>query len=146
MILFSFSLAAGDFNDDHYLDLAIANYGTDNIGIFYGNGNNTFTNQVTFSTGRGSRPSSIAVGHFNDDTHLDITVANYGTNTIGVFLNSGKGTFPNHTIYSTDPSSPYWIGVNDFNRDNRLDLVVTNKGTNNKGCFLDMEMALLQAQ
>jgi hypothetical protein len=65
---FPSSLAAGDFNNDHYLDLAIANYGTDNVGVLLGNANGSFANQIIFSTDPGSRPISIAVGHFNDDT------------------------------------------------------------------------------
>ena len=131
-----FSVVAGDFNNDNYLDLVIANYGTNNVGVFLGNGNGTFENQITFSTGLGSHPYSIAVGHFNDDTILDIAVANYGTNNIGVFLGNGNGTFASQTTYSIDTASPYSIGVGDFNQDNRLDLVVTNKGINNIGVLL----------
>jgi hypothetical protein len=130
------SMAIGDFNNDRYLDLAVANYGTDNIGIFFADGHDTFKNQMTLSTGFGSHSYSIAVGYSNDDILLDMAVANYETNKIGVFINSGSNTFANQATYSIDPSSPYCISAGDLNSDNRLDLVVTNYGTGNIGVFL----------
>jgi hypothetical protein len=72
---------------------------------------------MIFGTGFGSHSISIAVGYFNDDT-LNIAVANYGTNNIGVLLNNGNGTVANQITYSIDPASPYSIGVGDFNQDN----------------------------
>jgi hypothetical protein len=133
---FPFSLVAKDFNNDNRFDIAIANYGTNNVRILYGNGNGTFTNQVIFSTSSGSHPSSVTIGYFNDDTFLDIAVALSGTNNISVLLGNGNGTFVKQSIYSLDTTSPYSIGVGDFNQDNRLDLVVTNKGANNIGILL----------
>ncbi len=130
---FPSSLVAGHFNNDNHLDLAIANYGTNNFAILFGNGNRSFANQVIFSTNSGSHPSSITCGYFNADTFLDIAVANSGSNNIIVFQSSGNGTFANQTTYTIGTASPYSIGAVDFNQDNRLDLVVTNKGTNNIG-------------
>ena len=45
-------------------------------------------------------PYSVAVGDFNNDTILDIIVANYGTNNLGVLLGYGNGTFANMVLYS----------------------------------------------
>lgn len=129
---FPSALIAGDFDNDMHLDLAIANSGTNNIGILFGNDNGTFVNQMIFlSTNSDSHPSSIAAGHFNDDTFLDIAIVHSGTNNIGVLLSNGNGTFANQKIYTLNTTSVYSIGVGDMNEDNRLDLVVTNQGTNN---------------
>ncbi|CAF2133790.1 unnamed protein product, partial [Rotaria magnacalcarata] len=130
------SVVSGEFNNDNYVDITVANYGTDNIVILFGNNNNTFANQVTISAGRGSRPHSITVGSFNSDTYLDSAVANYGRNEIAVILNLGNGTFEKPVGYSTGSASPYSINVGDFNQDNRLDIIVTNNGTNNTALFL----------
>ena len=81
-----FAVVAADFNHDDRLDLAVANHGTNNIGIFLANINGTFEEQKTFSTGPYSNPYSLVVGHFNDDNLLDVVVANHGTNSISLFL------------------------------------------------------------
>ncbi|CAF1584399.1 unnamed protein product [Adineta ricciae] len=125
------SLAAGDFNNDNYLDIAVGNYGTDNVGIFFGNIKRTFEEQMIFSTGFGSHPYSIAVGYLNADEFLDIAVSKSGSRQIGVLMNNGNGIFTNHAIYSLGSASPYAIGVEDFNEDQRLDIVFTSSGVAN---------------
>ena len=92
----------GDFNNDNQLDVAVANWGINTISVILGYGNGTFAEPVSHSTGSGSRPVSIAVGDFNNDTYLDITTANYGANNIGVFLGYGNGGFRNVTTFSTE--------------------------------------------
>ncbi|CAF5046448.1 unnamed protein product, partial [Rotaria sp. Silwood1] len=130
------SLVAGDFNNDNHLDLAIANYGINSVGILFGNSNKTFEKQITFSTGLGSHPYSIALGHFNADEFVDIAIANSGTHEIRVLLNNGNRTFANQANYTVGSASPYAIGVEDFNQDNRLDIVITNNGIENIGVLL----------
>jgi hypothetical protein len=83
---------------DTNLDIVVANFGTDNIDIFLGYGNGTFASQILYSNGLGSHPSSVAVGDFNNDTLLDIVVANYGINSISVFLGDGNGHFGSQII------------------------------------------------
>ncbi|CAF4076324.1 unnamed protein product, partial [Rotaria sp. Silwood1] len=133
---FPFAVVSGDFNNDKQMDLAIANYGTNNVGILLGTSNNTFANQITFSTDPNSHPYSLAVGHLNDDNMLDIVVTNYGNNSVGVFLGQGDGTFMSQTTYSLGTVSPYSIGIGDFNNDNRMDVVVSNNGTHNVGLLV----------
>jgi hypothetical protein len=107
----------------------VANSGTDSIGIFLGYGNATFAYQIIYSTGLGSHPYSVAVEYFNDDTLVDIVVANYGTNSVGVFLAHGNGTFASPILTSLGSSHPLSIAVEDFNKDNHLDIAVANYGT-----------------
>ena len=131
------SVVVADFNNDGRRDIIVANAGTDNIGMFFGNGNGTFSNQTTFSTGSGSSPYWIAVGDFNNDNQLDIAVANYGSNNLGVLLGCVNGTFFSQLTYSTgNDSQPYSVAVGDFNNDSRLDIIVANYGTDNVGVFL----------
>ncbi|CAF4343079.1 unnamed protein product [Rotaria sp. Silwood2] len=87
------SLAIGDFNHDHRLDIVTANYGANNIETLLEYGNGTFSNLETFSTGMFSRPSSVAVNDFNNDARLDIAVTNFGTNSMGIFLGYDNTTF-----------------------------------------------------
>lgn len=122
-------IAAGDLNQDGYSDLVVANSHADNIGIFLNNGNGTFQPQVTSSSGYGSRPYSVAVGHLNNDVYLDLVVANFGTNSIGVLLGYGNGSFTTPIYTSLGSSCPLSLALADFNNDIALDIVVANYGT-----------------
>jgi predicted nucleotidyltransferase len=97
------SVAVGDFNNDSQMDIVVANFGTDNVGVFLGYGNDIFASQMMYSTGPGSAPNMVAVGDFNKDNRMDIAVANFGTNNIGIHLGNGDGTFKSQTIIQTTP-------------------------------------------
>jgi hypothetical protein len=126
--------AVGDFNDDSWLDIVVANSNIDNIGIFFGNDNGTFASVITYSTGSNSNPYSVAVGDFNNDNRLDIVVANFGSGNLGIFIGYGNGTFAIMILYSTGSlSAPVSVVVGDFNKDGRLDLAVANSDANNIG-------------
>jgi predicted nucleotidyltransferase len=141
------SFVIADFNNDDQMDIGVANSGTDNIGIFIGYGNISFANQVTYSTGPNSSPYSVASGDFNNDTHMDIVVANYNSNNVGVFFGNGNGFFANQTTYSTDLYSfPYSVVVGDFNNDTRLDIAVTNYGANYLGILLGQDQGTFATQ
>ena len=123
------SVAVAHLNNDHHLDFIVANSGTNSIGIFLSNDNGTFQDQQRILTGDQSRPSSIVVCHINDDQDLDIVVANYLNNNLGIFLGNGNGTFNNQIIISLDSSHPVFVTFADLNNDNHTDLVVANDGT-----------------
>ena len=129
---FTYDAAAGDFNNDSFLDFATADYGNNNIVVFLAHGSKPFGGQTTFNVGEGSHPSSIAVGHFNNDSRLDLAITNSGTNNIGILLGFGNRMFSNITTYSTgDDSLPLSLAVDDFNNDSFTDIVVANSKTNN---------------
>ena len=136
-LLVHYWVAVGDFNNDTALDIAVANYGTNNIGILLGYDNGTFATQITFSTGYDSLPMSLVVIDFNNDNHLDIAVANYGTNNVGILLGYGNGTFATQMTFTTGINSqPISIAAGDFNNDTYMDIVVVNFGTDNVAVLL----------
>jgi hypothetical protein len=125
-----YSLATGDFNNDHYLDIAFVNSGTDNIGILLGYGNGSFYYLTTYSTGLRSDPSSIAIDDLNRDNHLDLVIANWGINNLLVFFGLGNGTFSEPKSYSIGYNArPQSIVISDINNDNLLDIAVANFGS-----------------
>jgi hypothetical protein len=134
----SVGLAVVDVNSDSKPDIIVANGGTNNVGVLLNSGNGMFTAQTTYSTGTGSSPHVVAVVDVNGDSKPDIIVANYGTNNVGVLLNSGNGTFTAPMTYATGTgSSPNGLAVVDVNRDGKPDIIVANEGTNNVGVLLN---------
>lgn len=121
------SIAVGDFNNDKQLDIAIVGYRTDNISILFGYGDGKFGNITTYSTGYDSNSQTIAIGDFNNDTQLDIVVANSGTDSVSVIFGDKNGTFVSLSTYFLYYAyfEPQAVAVVDLNSDNRLDIVVT---------------------
>ncbi|CAF0743855.1 unnamed protein product [Adineta ricciae] len=130
------SIAIADFNNDTFLDVAVANSNTHNVGISLGTGTGILRRQKTYSTGSNSQPYSIAIGDFNNDNRLDIAAANFGTHQVGILIGDGSGNFHMESILSTGISQPLSISVGDLNNDNNLDLVVVNHATNCLDLFL----------
>ena len=123
-------IGTGDFNGDGKLDLAVANYGSNNVTILLGNGNGTFT--LTASpAAAGSGPDAIAVGDFNRDGKLDLAVANAYDNNVTILLGNGDGTFTPSASSPPTGANPYAMAVGDFNEDGKLDLAVVNLGGGN---------------
>ncbi|CAF0874947.1 unnamed protein product [Adineta steineri] len=76
------------------------------------------------------------MGDVNNDNKFDIVVANYGSNNIGILLNSGSGTFSSQITYPVG-SVPYSVAVGDMNRDNKVDIAVVNYGANTISVLLN---------
>ena len=113
------AVAVGDFNGDNRLDLAVTNSSNNTIGILTGKGDGTFNAATSISSGTGTNPMAVVAADFNGDMHLDLAVANYGTNTVGVFLGNGDGTFAAPANLGTGGYWPDALAVADFNGDGR---------------------------
>lgn len=126
------SAASGDFNHDGFPDLAIANYGSNNITVLLGNGSGGFTAATNSPFSVGTHPYSIVVADFNADGKVDIATANYGSNNATVLLGDGTGGFSAATgsPFATG-SSPAWLAAGNFNGDGFEDLAVANSGSSN---------------
>ena len=130
-------IAAGDFNADGILDLAVVNTGEDSVGISLGNGEDgrgdgTFAAAQGYATG--NRPVGIATGDFNSDRITDLALTNRMDGSVSILLGGGSngrglGTFSSAGEYAVgyDPSG---IVAGDFNSDGIEDLAAANEGSN----------------
>ena len=141
------TFAVADVNNDTQLDIIVAYYGSNNVGVRFGYGNGTFSSEIVLNTGVGSHPSSIVIGDMNADTLPDIIVANHGTRTLGVMLGKGSGIFDRKNSYEESHFNfaPSVISLGDFDNDKRSEIVVVYDSsdqvdiftTYNTGSFTD---------
>lgn len=123
-----YRMAIGDFNGDQSLDLVVANQGSNNVSVLFGNGAGGFTSTMAFAVG--SLPYSVAVADFNRDGALDLAVTNQGSNNVSILLGNGSGGFGSATDFSVG-ATPISIVVADFNGDQNLDFAVANFDNDN---------------
>src|ERR1700719_2585215 len=118
-------VAVGDVNGDGKLDLVLGNEcassgcvpGGAGLGVLLGNGDGTFQTAVTYGTGGSSGPFwpvSITIADVNGDHKPDLVVANGGSNSIGVLLGNGDGTFQQAVAYGSGDFFPVSVGVADL--------------------------------
>jgi len=66
-----------------------------------------------------------------------VLVSNSASNTVGVLLGNGDGTFRAPLIYSTGGNTPLSVAIADVNGDGKPDLVVVNGGSDTIGVLLN---------
>lgn len=133
------SVAVGDFNGDKKLDLAATHEIPSTMGVsttisvLLGDGLGGFGAASNFTAGM--FPRSVAVGDFNQDTKLDLAVANRDGNNVSVLLGDGLGRFGAPTNFAGGTQC-YGVAVADFNSDQKLDLAVPNFGSSDVSILL----------
>ena len=129
------SAAAGDFDRDGKLDLAVADFcpacETGIVSILRGNGDGTLSVGHYPDVSVGANPVAVITADFNGDGNLDLAVANNGSDSVSIRLGNGDGSFcspPNCPPDVTVGSGPTALVTGDFNGDGILDLAVANAG------------------
>lgn len=129
----SLALAVGDVDSDGDVDIAVGNYGQQNL-VYLNDGaaNFPFDNKRIFGTGD-DRTSSIAMGDIDGDSDIDLVVGN-GSNSDGqqnvAYLNDGSGNFlvQNRRLFGSEGSWTGNISTGDVDGDGDLDVISGNFG------------------
>jgi hypothetical protein len=130
-------LAAGDFNSDGRMDLAVTiNTPQVSLSLLLGNGDGTFGAAINFPNTSGFDSPDIIATDLNNDGRLDavllhsiacFTAPCIAAEVITVMLGNGNGTF--QTSEHAAPQHMHVMAEGDFNRDGIKDLAIGSENT-----------------
>ncbi|HVS66786.1 MAG TPA: CRTAC1 family protein [Thermoanaerobaculia bacterium] len=131
-------VAAGDFDDDGWPDLYVANDGMPNF-LWMNRGDGTFENQAFAAgcalnrEGRAEAGMGVAVGDVDGDGDEDVLVTHLALETNTLYRNQGRALFEDASIDSAlgPPSWPYTgfgTALADVDNDGWLDVLAVNGG------------------
>jgi len=135
------AIAAGDFNRDGKLDVAVANFGDDTISFLPSTGATGFGKPIVASLGCNTAvtpcgPYAIVAADFNGDGKLDLATANQAINKVSILFGDGGGNFTAQPQIGVG-NSPEALVAGDFNGDGFPDLAVVNNSDGNVSILLN---------
>ena len=126
-------IATADFDADGNLDLAVANFASNNISIHWGKGDGSFIDPPT-TIGVGLRPSGIVACDFNGDAKIDFAISLFGEDKVSIYTNNGNGNFTRSTELDAEEGT-FGIASADFDGDGDADLAAINNGARSVSFF-----------
>ncbi len=118
------AIAAGDFNEDTFIDLAVANGGDDNVQVFSNNGMAVFIPFPGGAIAVGLGPVVLVSEDLDNDKCLDLLVANQESDTVSVLFNLA-GTFAD-AVHLAVGDAPVALTTGDFDGNGVADIVTAN--------------------
>ncbi len=125
-------VASGDLNNDGFDDIAVADYGTNQLSVLLGNGTGTLAPRTDFATGAG--PITIALADMNADGIADVVTA-LGAGSVAVHAGNGSGGFGSAATFAAG-AGPYQAVAADLNGDGRPDIATANLSANSLSVLL----------
>jgi hypothetical protein len=121
--------AAGDFNEDGNVDVAV--HSSQGFHIHFGNGDGTFDEFITFESaniGAGGE-RTICTGDFNGDGNLDLAGSRIAADNVALVYGNGAGSFSAPIVYTDGIQYARTIIAAHLNSDSYEDLVITSNST-----------------
>ena len=110
----------GNFNNDTHLDVVVIDNGSNDVNVLLQYNRGALRYSMSMISGDASRLRCAVAADINNDNRMDLVVANYATNNIGILLGYENGTFEKQKLLNTGLAShPSSITIADFNGDSR---------------------------
>ncbi len=130
-----FEIVTGRFDEDDFDDLALADYGGDQVWILKGSAKGFGFSAPFPPIPLKGGPLSILSKDFNGDQKADLAVSRYKLGTVSILYGDGKGGFKLGMDLPVG-NLPNYLRSADFNGDGRDDLIVSNLGGNELSLLL----------
>jgi|GEM_PF-4108323 len=130
------AVVAGDFNGDHFLDVAVADNASSTVSVFLNNTTGGFDAAALLVVGL--QPPALGLTDFTGDPQhprLDLIVPNFHDNSVSVYLGTGTNAF-GPSFFSFTGASPVAVATGDFDGDQKVDLAVANTSANTVSILL----------
>ncbi|MDI6774057.1 MAG: matrixin family metalloprotease [Verrucomicrobiota bacterium] len=126
------SVVIGDWNLDATQDVAVANFGQDNVTILFGIGRGRFGGPALTNTlPVGAGPCALVRSDINGDGFMDLVTANRNTNSISILYGLGDGRFLSAVNYTVGTyvagDNASCVAAADFNGGG-VDIAVAHQG------------------
>jgi hypothetical protein len=122
------SVVAADLDGDGDQDLAVANWGSNDVSVLKNNGDGTYAPAASYVTGQFA--ASVFAADLDGDGDQDLVVANGGPDNVSVLKNNGDGSFASAVNYAVG-ASPKSVVAADLDGDGDQDLASANYMSDN---------------
>jgi hypothetical protein len=116
-------IKAADLNGDGKTDLAVVNWGSRDLSLFFGRGDGTFSTQRSVPYGEGAS-YALDVGDLDGDGDTDVAVGET-SGLVRIFFNDGSGAFES-TWSIRAQRGLRSLAIADLNGDGRNDIATAN--------------------
>lgn len=116
----------GDLDEDGTPDVAAPNEGTDDVSVWFNQGDGSFGPRV--DSGVGAVPSCIVGEDFNNDGLVDLATADIAGGTVSIKMNTGGGVLAAAQTLAAGTTTRQVV-AGDFDGDNDPDLAATSSST-----------------
>jgi hypothetical protein len=119
-------IAVGNLNEDTISDLAVVDYGDNELLIFLGNSDGSYQEPLISTVGES--PGSIVIGNLDGDDFPDLAIGSVNTSEIVLLSGNGDGTFdPLDTLDLGGFFNLIRIVIQDINDDTNPDIIASHQ-------------------